>query len=193
MLSLSIDCIIILGCIVTVVRGDQYDGKLRKLPENVFSVSKLLTYGPKMTYGANCWLAPEGQDSAEFVLDLGCKKPVDTVELVNTPNGNEENRSMKEFKVFLSDSSDGDWGEAVVHGTLGDSRRSRRHPDPRPVKRFPFKKTEARFIKFQQNSFYGDGGGLQYFAVIDSGEKKSSVINVNLLIIIIMTLFRPSR
>ena len=164
---------VILGCIVTVVRGDQYDGKLRKLPENAFSVSKLLTYGPKMTYGENCWLAPEGQDSAEFVLDLGCEKTVNTVELVNTPNGNEENRSMKEFKVFLS-KTDGDWGDAVVHGTLGDSRRK---PNPRPVMRFPFTKTEARFVRLQQNSFYGDGGGLQYFAVIDSGEKKASVIN----------------
>ena len=151
--------------------------------KNTFSVDKLLTYGPEMTDGENYWLAPkeekrEGKKkkSPEFVLDLGRKKLVNTVELVNTPNGNEENRSMKEFKVFLS-KTDGDWGDAVVHGTLGDSRRSRQKPNPRPVKRFPFTKTEARFVRFQQNSFYGDGGGLQYFAVISSGEKNASVIN----------------
>ena len=159
MLTLSIDCIIILGCIVTVVRGDQYDGKLRKLPENAFSVSKLLTY---MTYVENYWLAPERKKEAEFVLDLGCKRPVNMVELVNTPRGTD--RSMGEFKVFLSNSSDGPWGEdqEVVSGTLEDSREQ---TDENPVKRFPFEKTEARFVRFQQLSCHGRGGGLQYFAV----------------------------
>ena len=136
--------------------------------KNTFSVDKLLTYGPEMTYGESYWLAPkeetrEGKKkrSPEFVLDLGRKKLVNTVELVNTPHNNPENRSMGKFKVFLSDSSDGPWGE-VVHGTLEDSREQ---TDENPVKRFPFEKTEARFVRFQQISCYGGGGGLQYLGV----------------------------
>ena len=159
--------------------------------KNTFSVDKLLTYGPEMTYGESYWLAPkeetrEGKKkrSPEFVLDLGRKKLVNTVELVNTPHNNPENRSMGKFKVFLSDSSDGPWGEdqEVVSGSLENSREQ---TDPRPVKRFFFKERKARFVKFQQKSFYGDGGGLRYFAVIDSGKTR---LHCPLLSVIIIEL-----
>ena len=163
-MSLSIDCIVILGCIVSVVRGDH--DTLSGPHENHYSVSKLLTYGPKLTYGENCWLAPKGKEEAEFVLDLGCKKKVNTVELVNTPKDNPENRSMKEFKVYLSKSSDGPWTK-VVHQTL---EKNSEQSDTPPVKRFSFTKTKARFVRFKQKSFYGDGGGLQYFTVTLSGK-----------------------
>ena len=167
------DSIIMLGYIVSVVTGDHDIPDLPNLPENTFSVSKLLDYHPETekTY----WLAPKRKKEVEFVLDLGCKKAVNIVELVNTPKDNPEDRSMGEFKVSLSDSSDGPW-EEVVGWTLEDSRKETDHL---PVKKFPFKEKKATFVKFNQISYYGYGGGLQYFAVNlrKSGDRLLSSVN----------------
>jgi len=144
-----------------VVRGDQYpntDGF-------IFSITNLLTNAPLEIFGENYWLAPNGQDRAEFVLDLGCEKTVNLVELVNTHNGFYRDRSMKEFKVFLSsDTSYGPW-EEVLHQTLEDSRQQ---ADPLPLQTFLFAERTAQFVKFNQISYYGAGGGLQYFSVIQA-------------------------
>ena len=126
-----------------------------------FGAGSLLTLSEVEIFGRNYWLAAYGEDG-EFVLDLAERAgPLNTVELVNTHNADYKNWATKEFKVFLGNSSSGPW-EEVVHQTLEDSREQ---TDPRPVKRFPFEKTEAQFVRFQQMSFYGSGGGLQYFAV----------------------------
>ena len=152
--------IAILDCSEKVVRGDYltWDNS----PEDTWDVTKLLSHSPREADG-NYWLAPNRQESAEFVLDLGCEKTVNMVELVNTHTGNWRDRSMKEFKVFLSsDSSDGPW-EEVVHQTLEDSRQQ---TDPLPVHKFPFTERAAKFVKFNQISHHGYGGGLQYFSTI---------------------------
>ena len=144
-----------LGCSeVSVVREDSYY-------HSNFSATQLLTNAPLEIFGENYWLAPDHQDNAEVVLDLGCKKTVNLVELVNTHNGKHRNHAMKEFKVFLSHSSEGPW-EEVVHQTLEDSRQQ---ADPLPVQTFSFSERTAKFVKFNQLSYYGSGGGLQYFAV----------------------------
>ena len=144
---------------VSVVSGDHgtWDGH----PEDTWAVAKLLTKAPLEIEGENYWVAPWQQDSAEFVLDLGCKKTVNLVELVNTHSEQYRSRSMKEFKVFLSDSLEEPW-EEVVHQTLEDSRQQ---ADPLPVQTFSFSERTAKFVKFNQISYYGDGGGLQYFAL----------------------------
>ena len=135
-----------------MVSGDTFD---------TFSVSKLLTNSPKEMFSENYWLAPH-MSPAEFVLDLGSNKTVNMVELVNTHNGFGRDRSTKEFKVYISLSSSGPWNE-VVHETLEDSRQ---HSDPLPVQTFPLcADSEARYVKFNLISWYGHGGGLQYFAV----------------------------
>ena len=147
-----------LGCPVSVVSGDHFTWP--DYPEDTWAVAKLLT-NAKRENDENHWLAPNGQDRAEFVLDLGCEKTVNLVVLVNTHHGKWRNRSMKEFKVFLSDSSTGPW-EEVVHQTLEDSRQQ---TDPLPIQTFPFSQRTAKFVKFNQISYYGQGGGLQYFTV----------------------------
>ena len=154
-----------------MVRGDH--GTWNGHPEDTWAVAKLLTNSVEI-FTKNYWLAPDRQDNAEFVLDLGCEKTVNLVELVNTHNGaTYRDRSMKEFKVFLSDSSEGPW-EEVVHQTLVDSRQQ---ADPLPVQIFPFSQRAARFIKFNQISYYGNGGGLQYFTLtLTSATQGISVI-----------------
>ena len=130
---------------------------------NSFSVNKLLTNGLVEKQYQNYWLAPDNKP-AEFVLDLGCNKIVNMMELVNTHNAYHRDRSAKEFKVFTSSFKDGPW-QMVVHKTLQDSRA---HADPLPVLSFPFStysEATARFVKFNLISWYGYGGGLQYFAV----------------------------
>ena len=144
---------------VSVVRGDH--ATWRGYPKDTWAVAKLLTNAPREIFAENYWLAPHKQDSAEFVLDLGCEKTVNLVELVNTHSGQYRDRGMKEFKVFLSNSSEGPW-EEVVHQTLEDSRQQE---DPLPVQTFSFSERTVKFVKFNQISYYGKGGGLQYFAV----------------------------
>ena len=142
-----------------MVREDSYPS----YPDRglTFSVRNLLTNAREI-FGKNYWLAPDNQEMAEFVLDLGSEKTVSMVELVNTHNGFARDRSMMEFKVFLSsDSPDGPW-EEVVHQTLEDSRQQ---PDPLPFQTFTFLERTAKFVKFNQISYYGYGGGLQYFTV----------------------------
>ena len=123
----------------------------------------MLTKDPLEIQYKNYWLAPK-QSSAEFVLDLGCEKISNMVELVNTHNGNHRNRATKEFKVSISNYQAGPWNE-VVYETLEDSRNQ---TDPLPVQTFPFSlpfEVTARFVKFNLISWYGEGGGLQYFAL----------------------------
>ena len=147
-----------------MVRGEH--GTWNGHPEDTWDVTNLLTNAPLEIFAKNYWLAPEKQDSAEFVLSLGCEKTVNMVELVNTHNGYWRERSMKEFKVFLSsDSPEGPW-EEVLHQTLQDSRQE---TDPLPLLKFPFSARTAKFVKFNQISYYGMSGGLQYFSVTTQG------------------------
>ena len=168
-MSLSQVLIILLsmsGCSVSVVRGEHGAWTHHGHPKDTWDVTNLLTNAPLEIFAKNYWLAPNKKDRAEFVLSLGCEKTVNMVELVNTHTGKWRDRSMKEFKVFLSsDSSDGPWVE-VLHKTLQDSRQQ---TDPLPLLKFPFSARTAKFVKFKQISYYGKGGGLQYFSVTTQG------------------------
>ena len=128
--------------------------------QDAFSVKKLLTKSPKEIFSKNYWLGPNTK-AGVFILDLGCAKTVNMVELVNTHNGHVRDRGTKEFMVFTSVNKGGPW-TLVVHKELPDSRHQ---SDPLPVLSFRFSDRTARFVKFNLISWYGYGGGLQYFAV----------------------------
>ena len=108
----------------------------------------------------NYWLGPD-KKGGSFTVDLGCETRVSMVELVNTHNAQYKDRSTKEFKVLVSKTGNGSWDE-VVHKTLRDSRFL---PDPLPLKKFTFAEHIVKYIKFELLSFYGNGGGLQFFNV----------------------------
>jgi len=143
---------------VSVVRGDH--GIWEDIPEESFSLEKLLTKSNLEIFGENYWLA-EDRSGAEFVLDLGCEMRVNMVELVNTKSGHHGNRGTKQFSVSLSQSSKAPW-EEVLQATLADPRD---HADPLPLQTFRFPEMSARFVQFNLLSWYGWGGGLQYFTV----------------------------
>merc|ERR1711990_518721 len=145
-------------CLVTVVT--EIYGRYPCCAQDAFSVKKLLTNSPKEIHSKNYWLGPAWKH-AEFILDLGCHKTVNMVELVNTHNGHARNAGTKEFMVFVSVNKGGPW-TLVVHKELQDSRQQ---SDPLPVLSFSFSDRTARFVKFKLLSWYGVCGGLQYFAV----------------------------
>ena len=111
------------------------------------------------------WLAPI--EGGEFVMDLGCVGLVFGVELVNTVNCRNDgcdtpysrDRATAAFKVYLGLAEAGPWAE-VLSEELEDPRQDSL---PLPLLTFTLPPTKARFIKFKLVSWYGNGGGLQYF------------------------------
>ena len=67
--------------------------------------------------------------------------------------------SFMSFKVFLGDNESGPWKE-VLHDYLKDPRNVGDIP---PVS-FNISPVGASFVRFQLLSYYGSGGGLQYFS-----------------------------
>ena len=105
--------------------------------------------------------------NGEFVMDMGSVVSVVGVELVNTMNcvnamcnaGHSKNRATGAFKVYLAPAEAGPWTE-VLSEELEDPRQDAL---PLPLLTFAFPPMEARFIRFNVVSWYGHGGGLQYF------------------------------
>ena len=56
----------------------------------------------------------------------------------------------------------------VLQTTLDDSRKQ---TDPLPKQEFSIPSTKGRFVKFELVSYYGNGGGLQYFNINNKGPK----------------------
>ena len=56
----------------------------------------------------------------------------------------------------------------VLQKTLDDSRKQ---TDPLPEQEFSIPPTQGRFVKFELVSYYGHGGGLQYFNINNNGPK----------------------
>ena len=109
----------------------------------------------------NYWLARNLSADDGFILDLHKQRLINTILLVNIHNADSNDRSTKEFKVLLSNFPTGPWRE-VLHETLEDSSQM---TDPLPLLEFPITPKVGRYVKFFLLSFYGLGGGLNYFAV----------------------------
>ena len=99
------------GCGLVTVVTEKY-GSWNCCAQDAFSVKMLLTNSPREIFSKNYWLGPNTK-SGEFILDLGCDKTVNMVELVNTHNAQVRDRGTKEFMVWT----------LVVHKTLPDSRQ----------------------------------------------------------------------
>ena len=145
---------------IIVYSGDYGTWTSHGHAEDSFSVDKLLTCSSPEVFKQSYWLAPNQETGTEFILNLGKSTNVRNILLVNTHNGHHKDRASKEFQVFLSNSPDGPWTK-VLQDQLPDSRNL----DPVPPKKFQISSTIARFVKFKLISFWGHGGGLQYFTV----------------------------
>ena len=104
---------------------------------------------------------------------------VDSFTLVNTHNGDFHDRGTNEFKVitiyiftkqifliqiFLGDNEAGPWTE-VLHENLPDARGIDESVSLVPAISFQISPSSAKYIKFKVMSWFGHGGGLQYFSV----------------------------
>ena len=67
------------------------------------------------------------------------------------------------IKVSVSDSANGPWTE-VLSDSLPDSSNL----DPVPLSKFNIQRVSARFVRFKLLSYWGVGGGLQYFHASES-------------------------
>ena len=122
--------------------------------ESKFKLSNLLQSSE------NYWL---GQDNAptSFILNLGCKKSVNLIEIVNTNNGKAKDKGTKDIKVSVAKEEKGPWVQ-VLKTVLGDPRKI---SSQMPMQSFKFDGKLAGFIKVNIDTFYGTGSGLQYFHV----------------------------
>ena len=112
---------------------------------------------------SNYWLAETGKSGKEqgFTMNLGCSKTVTGVSLRNTHNGPYRDRSTKKLRILGSATDNGPWKELLV-ANLEDSRQQK----PPPVQNLMFAKSSVvSFIKVELLEYYGNGGGLQYFAI----------------------------
>lgn len=105
--------------------------------------------------GNNYWLSGLGLsgDKAFISLDLKQYKNVTGFKIKNTKNGEEKNWGTKEFTIFGDD-------ELLLSDVFVDVEDEVLTVD------FPLKVPKLlRYIKFQIDTFYGLGGGLQYLGV----------------------------
>ena len=129
-------------CAKKVVTGDYFDQRFGVA--NVFEKNEAQPEG-------SFWLGPSNSPGS-FIIDLGCLKHRNTLELVNVQYGE---RATKKFKLFSSSSYMGPWTE-LVDEEMAQSE---------PFHTYSFPSTSDQFYKFEILSYYGNGGGLQYLDV----------------------------
>ena len=72
------------------------------------------------------------------------------------------------FQVYLGDSAYGPWTR-VVYSTLPDPRKTDRRISSVPAYSYSISPRCAQYVRFRIVSWYGSGGGLQYFSTCPLG------------------------
>ena len=99
-----------------------------------------------------------------MILDLGCTKLGRRFLIRNTHNAFHHDRGTQRFNIFgaaeeLDEEDEVDW-EVLVDDQLEEPR----YQNPIPVKVFTLDQPKKiRLVRFVVLSYYGSGGGLQYF------------------------------
>ena len=145
----------------SVVSGEFY------FNQATFKTDNILTTAPDDEAKKKYWLGNNFKP-ATAILNLGCEKTVNMVELINTHNNVHRDRSTREIKIDVSKDEKGPWVE-VLKVTLEDSRGQK---DPGPLQRFPFESKKAKFVKIELVSWYLNGAGLSYFNVLGESLQK---------------------
>ena len=114
----------------------------------------------------NYWLTPDqaiGKDD-QLVLDIGCEKLVNGFYIRNTHHAHYKKRGTNTFSIDCQ-MKDNSW-ETIMTDSLEDARVTVTETT------FFFPLTSSlsmRYIRFQVDSFYDMGGGLQYFSENEQG------------------------
>lgn len=110
----------------------------------------------------NYWLTGNGKTGvdARLFIAFDCTTTIQGFLIKNTHNYVKQSRGTNSFKIFTSTSDSGPWTE-ILSNSLPDAR----NVDSVPVLRFPLASPiTTQYIMFQIESYFGLGGGLQYFA-----------------------------
>merc|ERR1719500_766134 len=142
--------LLVKDCNVIRTIGESYDER--------FKVDNVKSPSIPEVFGENYWLGKDFKNG-EFVLECATSVSLDTIELVNTRSGNHRDRGTKEFQVELSESEDGPWKTVVGPFSLRDPRKENYNQ----LYTYFFTPVKAKFVKFKMLSYYGFGGGLNYF------------------------------
>ena len=67
---------------------------------NYYAASHVFTRQLVEEVRKSYWLSPGGKPG-QFIMDLGCRKKINTIELVNTHNAHRKDCSTKGFQVYL--------------------------------------------------------------------------------------------
>ena len=149
-----------------VISGDYYDSSARPLMFQAYNVVTNeedfwldFSRSPSST---NYWLVDnkaKGTDAQPF-MTFSCTKTIRGFQLRNTHNAQYKDRGTAKFSISIWDSNTNKWTE-VLTGTLPDARSTA----IAPVLTYALDDavTTDKVI-FQIDSYYGLGGGLQYFA-----------------------------
>jgi len=148
-----------------VVFGDYYnpDNNFQTtfIPYHVVTNEEDFLFGEFREESSNYWLTPDGAtgDDAQLFMVFQCPRTIKGFLVKNTRNLNKD-RGTKDFTISISDSIDGPWTD-ILTGTLPDAR----NVSPVPVLNFDLEnEVETQYLRFQVDTFYGQGGGLQYFS-----------------------------
>ena len=112
----------------------------------------------------NFWLAEQGKTRGEgFTIKVDrCARPVQGFQIKNKGKGTDTGFATKKFLVSGSFEKNGPWKtliqDELIDTTGGRSAHLLNFTMDKPVK--------IKFLKFELVSFWGEGGGLQYFAPI---------------------------
>jgi len=111
---------------------------------------------------SNFWITDNGAtgDAAQLFMVFQCPRTIKGFLLKNTHAAYANDRGTQDFTISISDSIDGPWTD-ILTGTLPDAR----NVSPVPVLSFDLEnEVETQYLRFQVDTYYGLGGGLQYFS-----------------------------
>jgi len=99
------------------------------------------------------WLAPDHTEG-HFTLELPSKVETDSFTIINTHNGDKNDRGTKAFELYFKKDSKSEW-ELIFGGEFHQYSTDMFLSGP--LIRF-------KYLKFHMKSWFGNGGGLQYFS-----------------------------
>ncbi|NUM37305.1 MAG: discoidin domain-containing protein [Candidatus Brocadiae bacterium] len=127
----------------------------------VFPYSKIVDgrYNDTGTgYDWSFWLTPNSS-SAYAVIDLGNVYSLSRFEVQNTHNRVHNDRGTKDFRISVS--ADGINYTSVVSTTLAAVWGL----NPIPIETFHISSYQARYVRFDIDTWYGNGGGINELSV----------------------------
>ena len=78
--------------------GPEYDNRF--VTTNVLQRNLREIHPAEIHDYSNYWLTPD-RKPGEFILDLGCERPITRVDIVNTHNSKYRDRSTRNFQVAI--------------------------------------------------------------------------------------------